>query len=257
MQNKLDRYSSTVKISIIVPTYNSEKFISASIFSVKNQTHSNWELIIIDDCSSDNTGQVIKEFSSSDHRIKYIKLDKNSGAAVARNRGVEIASGEYLAFLDSDDVWLPNKLERQLNFMMDHGYLFTSTNYEYVDEFGQSLGRVTKSYPKLDYHGLLKHGPGNSTIMYHVKETGKLFVPDIRKRNDYLMWIGLIKKTKYLYGLNETLTQYRVRSNSLSEKKLDLIKYHWIIYRDYEKLSLLYSLYLIFYKGITTIFKNN
>ncbi len=247
----------SVRISIIMPTYNSEKFISASIFSVKNQTYSNWELIIIDDCSSDNTEQAIKEFSSSDHRIKYIKLDKNSGAAVARNRGVEIASGEYLAFLDSDDVWLPSKLEKQLKFMMGNGYLFTSTNYEYVDEQGQSLGRVTKSYPKLDYHGLLKHGPGNSTIMYHVKETGKLFVPDIRKRNDYLMWIGLIKKTKYLYGLDETLTQYRVRSNSLSEKKLDLIKYHWIIYRDYEELSLLYSLYLIFYKGITTIFKNN
>jgi teichuronic acid biosynthesis glycosyltransferase TuaG len=244
-------------ISIIMPTYNSEKYINKTILSVKNQTYSNWELIIIDDCSTDDTKQFVETFLENDERIKYVRLEKNSGAAVARNKGVEIASGDYLAFLDSDDIWLPNKLERQLNFMFDNGYLFSSTNYEYVDEHGQSMGRITKSYEKLDYHGLLKHGPGNSTIMYNVKETGKQFVPDIRKRNDYLMWIGLIKKTKFLYGLDETLTQYRVRSNSLSENKLDLIKYHWIIYRHYEKLSLLYSLYLIFYKGITTIFKNN
>lgn len=257
MHSALDSYKCTTKISIIMPSFNSGVFINDSIKSTIAQTYKNWELIIIDDCSTDNTKKVVEDLIEDDKRIKYIRLDQNSGAAVARNKGVELATGDYLAFLDSDDVWLPNKLEKQLKFMIDNNYSFTSTNYEYIDEYGRSLSRVTKSFPKMNYHELLKHGPGNSTIMYHVKQTGKIYVPDIKKRNDYLMWIGLIKTTKYLYGMNETLTQYRVRSNSLSEKKLNLVKYHWVIYRKYEKLSIAYSIYLIIYKGVTTLFKNN
>ena len=237
-----------------MPTYNSAQYILKSIQSVEDQTFSNWELIIIDDCSTDDSFQIIQESAKKDHRIRWHRLEKNSGAAVARNKGVEMAKGEFLAFLDSDDLWHPQKLEKQLRFMTQNGYLFSSTDYEFVDEQGIPTGKVMRSFPKLDYDGLLKYGPGNSTIMYWAQRTGKQYVADIRKRNDYLMWLGLIKKTKYLHGINEILTQYRIRPNSLSENKVDLIKYHWYIYRKLERLGICKSTYLILFKTFTTLF---
>ncbi len=238
-------------VSIIMPTFNSGNFIKESINSVISQTYMDWELIIIDDFSSDNTHEIVSEFESIDDRIIYYRLPENRGAAEARNKGISLAKGQFIAFLDSDDFWIKTKLANQIDFMISNNYLFTCTNYRFINEEGRDIGKIVKSRTILDYHGILRYSPGNSTVIYNAMATGKIFIPNIRKRNDYLMWLTLIKKTKYLYGLNEDLTYYRLRKNSLSYKKSDLVKYHWTIYQKYEKLSLVYSVYLIIHKIVT------
>lgn len=240
-------------VSIIVPAYNSEDFIDETIDSVINQTYEKWELIIIDDCSTDATIDIINEYANKDSRIRLFEQEKNMGTAVARNTAVKKARGEYLAFLDSDDLWKKDKLTKQLTFMKKNNYPFTSTSYEEVDEYGQPTGNVISSYKNLDYDGLLKHNQGNSTIIYNANELGKFYIPDIRKRNDFVMWLQVIKKTKYIYGMKEALTQYRVREGSLSDNKLDLVKYQWKVYREIENLSFIKSIYLLTHKVVNIL----
>ena len=231
-------------VSVIVPAYNCEKFIGETIASVLAQTYQNWEMIIVDDCSSDNTREIILDSAKKDSRIKYYFLQNNSGAAVARNTAMEQAEGEYMAFLDSDDVWLPEKLEKQLNFMRDNNVAFSATSYELIDEKSRPLGRMRVARPKTDYQRMLYSNVlGNSTVMYDVGKLGKFKIPDIRKRNDYVLWLAILKKEKYAVGMPEILMQYRVRKQSLSSNKFGLIKYHWHIYRNIEKISFIYSLY--------------
>ena len=245
----------TIKVSIIMPAYNVARHIMSTIDSVIKQTHENWELLIVDDCSTDNTVDIITNYGKKDSRIKLFQLEKNSGAAVARNRAIEEATGEYLAFLDSDDKWDSEKLEKQLTFMIQNDYLFTSTNYiEQSDATGEVLG-VVKSYDELDYWGLLKHCPGNSTVMYNARELGKFFIPDIKKRNDFVMWLQVIKKAGILYGLDENLTTYTIREGSLSKNKTDLVKYQWKVFREIEKLSLPKAFYLLVHKTISVLLK--
>ena len=234
-------------VSIIMPAYNSEDFIAEAIETVRKQTYENWELIIVDDQSSDITYQIIKDYSIEDTRIKQDQLEVNSGAASARNRAVELAKGTFIAFLDSDDLWRPNKLELQINFMIENDYAFTSTDYDKIDDEGKSLNHTVKSFPKLDYDGLLRECPGNSTVIYNAEKLGKYKIPQIKKRNDYLMWLQVIKKSKDLYGLQETLTSHRIREGSLSNNKITLVKYHWKIYRTIENLSVYKSVRLIIY----------
>lgn len=233
-------------VSIIMPTYNSEMYIKKSINSVLRQTYKNWELIIVDDCSTDTTKKIIR--SINDERIKLFELTKNQGAAVARNTGLKKARGEFIAFLDSDDLWKPEKLTLQVKYMKKNNYKFTSTNYEEIDEHGDKTGKVIEAKDKLDYNGVLKYCPGNSTVVYNARELGIFFIPNIRKRNDFVMWLQVIKKAKCLYGINENLTQYRVRANSLSINKKSLIKYQWKVYREIEELSILKSMYLLIHK---------
>lgn len=231
-------------VSVITPTYNCAKFIGDTIESVQKQTYKNWEMIIVDDCSTDNTRDVVMSYSEKDARIKYYILNSNSGAAIARTRAMELAEGEYMAFLDSDDLWIKDKLKKQLLFMEKYGVSFTSTSYEQIDEKGGSLGKIIKSIPKTNYNRLLLDCPvGNSTVMYSVKKMGKFEVPDIRKRNDDALWLQMLKKEKYIYGMPEVLMQYRVRKNSISSDKLSVIKYHWILYRKIEKLSIFRSIF--------------
>jgi len=245
----------SIKISIIMPAYNVARHILKTIDSVIQQTHENWELLIVDDCSTDNTVDIIKNYKKKDPRIKLFQLEQNSGAAVARNRAIEEATGDYLAFLDSDDVWALEKLEKQLTFMTENDYLFTSTNYvEMSDATGETLN-VVKSYKELDYWGVLKHCPGNSTVMYNANELGKFYIPDIKKRNDFVMWLQVIKKAGTLYGLDENLTTYTIREGSLSKNKTDLVKYQWTVYRDIEKLSLPKSVCLLAHKAISILLK--
>lgn len=225
-------------VSIITPTYNCGKFIKETILSVQKQTYQNWELIIVDDCSTDDTNQVVETMANEDGRIKYFCLEKNSGAAVARTKAMEIADGEYMAFLDSDDLWLPEKLEKQIAFMEENDYAFTCTAYEKISEEGEKLNKIVKAIPKTNYNRLLLDCPvGNSTVMYSVKKMGKFEVPNIRKRNDDALWLKMLKKEEYIYGFNQVLMQYRLRNSSLSHKKLDLIKHHWYLYREIEHLS--------------------
>ena len=239
-------------VSIIMPTYNCAKFIGETIKSVIAQTYSNFELIIVDDCSKDNTKDVVNSFD--DERIKYYKLEKNSGAAVARTTAMNMAKGKYMAFLDSDDLWMENKLEHQLKFMKDNNYNITCTAYEQVNEDGESLNKVIKTKKKADYNRILLDCPvGNSTVMYNVEALGKFEVPNIRKRNDDALWLQMLKKEKYIYGMDEVLAKYRRRSNSISSNKLSLIKYHWQLYRDIEHLSVIRSVFHICWWGVIKV----
>lgn len=239
-----------------MPTYNCAKFIGETIESVQAQTYSNWEIIIADDCSSDHTKEIVEQYSKKDDRIKYYRLENNSGAAVARTTAMSIAVGNYMAFLDSDDLWTPDKLKQQLAFMEKHDIAFTCTAYEQIDEDGKSLGRVIKTVPKTDYNRLLLDCPvGNSTVMYNVEKMGKFEVPNIRKRNDDALWLQMLKKEQYIYGLNSVLMKYRIRKNSISSNKIKVIKYHWILYRDIEHLSIARSVFHILYWCVIKVLK--
>lgn len=240
-------------VSVIMPAYNSKEFINETIDSIINQTYENWELIIVDDYSTDNTIEIIQNYMANDSRIFLFEQEKNMGTAVARNTAVSKAKGEYLAFIDSDDLWKKEKLAKQLEFMRANNYTFTSTSYEEVDERGKPTGNIIYSHKVLDYNGLLKYNQGNSTIIYNANQLGKFYIPDIRKRNDFVMWLQVIKKTKYIYGMKEALTQYRVREGSLSSNKLDLVKYQWKVYREIENLSLVKSVYLLAHKVVSIL----
>lgn len=238
-------------VSIITPTYNCGKFIEETIKSVLKQSYENWEMIIVDDCSTDNTKEVVEKYSNNDSRIKYFLLDKNSGAAVTRTKAMELANGNYIAFLDSDDLWMEDKLKRQLDFMKKNDYAFTCTAYEQIDELGNPLNKVIKTKDRTNYNGILLSCPvGNSTVMYNVDKLGKFVVPNIRKRNDDALWLQILKKEKYIYGMPDILMRYRIRSNSISSNKLELVKYHWKLYREIEHLSILRSTFHICYWGV-------
>lgn len=243
-------------VSVIMPTYNCAKYIGRSIKSVQEQTYQNWEIIIVDDCSQDNTKEIVDEYVKNDSRIQYHILEKNSGAAVARTVAMKLAKGSYMAFLDSDDIWMPNKLERQIKWMNDNGYSFSCTVYEHIDENDKPLNRIIKTIEKTDYNRLLLDCPvGCCTVVYDVEKMGKFEVPDIRKRNDYALWLQMLKKEKYIWGMPEVLAKYRIRKNSISSNKFKLIKYHWILYRDIEHLSVLRSSFHIFWWCVIKVLK--
>jgi len=242
-------------VSIVMPAYNAEKYIGAAIDSVIAQTYQNWELIVVDDASNDNTASVIEEYTKKDIRVKYHRLHENSGAAIARNTAIELAHGKYMAFLDSDDTWFPEKLSKQISFMEKNNYLFTCTSYTKIDEKGAYLGKTVGVKKQSSYECILKKNPGNSTVIYNAEIIGIVAIPNIRKRNDYVMWLSVVKKAGYLYGLEEPLASHRIREGSLSKKKLGLVGYHWKVYRRIEKLSMLKSIYLIAYWSIVTIFR--
>lgn len=237
-------------VSIITPLYNSEKFIEETIESVLKQTYSNWEMIIVDDCSTDLGLSIVKKYSEKDSRIKYIRMKKNSGAAFCRNKAIKLSKGEFIAFLDSDDLWLERKLEKQVKFMKENNYSISFHEYSQVDEVGNLNNKIIKN-PKtpVTYKSYLLTNPiGCLSGMYSVKNIGKQYMPQLKNREDTAFWLKLLKIEKNIYGLNENLALYRVRKNSLSSKKIKLIKYHWILYREIEKMSIMKSL---FYLGST------
>lgn len=243
-----------MSVTIIMPSYNSEKFIIESVESVLAQTYSNWELIIVDDCSPDDSNKIITKYVDSDCRIKLIKLQKNSGPAVARNMAIEAASGRYIAFLDSDDVWLPNKLETQINFMRENNLAFTYSSYGLVGEDNEDLGLfITKD--KISYFDILKTcSVGCLTAIYDTEKIGKQYMPLILKRQDYGLWLKILKLIGETRGILEPLAIYRIRKNSVSSNKVKAAKYQWKIYREIEKLSFLKSLYYFAfytYNGVT------
>ena len=243
-------------VSIITPTYNCGKFIGRTIESVQKQSYTNWEMIIVDDCSKDETKDVVEKYAKEDSRIKYHLLETNSGAAVARTTAMELANGKYMAFLDSDDIWKEDKLEKQLVYMKENNISFCCTAYEQIDEDDNKLGRVIKTIKKTSYNRLLLDCPvGNSTVMYSVEKMGKFKVPNIRKRNDDALWLQMLKKEKYIYGMPDILMEYRIRENSISSNKFNLIKYHWKLYREIEHLSVLRSAFHVGYWCFLKVFK--
>ena len=224
-------------VSIIMPTYNTAKFISETIESVLAQTYPNWELIIVDDCSTDDTDAVVCPYLVDD-RIRYIKNEKNSGAAVSRNRALREAKGKWVAFLDSDDLWFPEKLEKHISFMKDNGYHFSYTNYVEIDEESKPNGKSVTGPKRITKHGMYNYcWMGCLTVMYDAETVGLIQITDIKKNNDYAMWLKVCKKAD-CYLLDETLAKYRKRSGSISNHGYGkLIKWHYKLYREAEKRS--------------------
>lgn len=232
-----------VLISVITPVHNAETYIAETINSVLNQTFQDWELIIVDDMSEDRSVQIIQSYASKDSRISLVRLTENSGAAVARNTAIEAARGRYIAFLDSDDLWLPKKLSTQLAFMQQHGHAFSFSAYERIDETGEALGEVGVP-EKVSYRQMLKTSViGCLTAMYDTHYFGKVYMPLIRKRQDYGLWLKLLKQVDFAYGIKQPLGQYRIRRDSISSNKLNTSTYNWRLYRDVEKLSFWTSCY--------------
>ena len=228
-------------VSIIMPSYNTAKFISDSINSVLSQTYSNWELIIVDDCSSDNTDEIVSPFLS-DKRIKYLKNEKNSGAAVSRNYALREAKGKWIAFLDSDDLWEKDKLQKQIGFMEENGYKFSYTNYKEIDENSDPNGKSVTGPKKITRHKMFDYcWMGCLTVMFDAEFIGLIQIEDIKKNNDYAMWLKVCKKAD-CYLLNKTLAEYRKRTGSISNHGyFSLIKWHYKLYRKAEKRNFVVS----------------
>lgn len=227
-------------VSILIPTFNSEKFILESIRSVQNQTYANWEIILVDDCSTDGTLNIVAELALKDSRIHYSKLDKNSGTGVARNSAVAAAKGQYIAFLDADDLWKTNKLELQTNFLQINNLPFTFSFYDCIDEEGKSLNRRVEAPINLTYRQLFFcNYVGNLTAIYDVNYFGKIPISSIRKRQDWMLWLTVLKKIKVAHVVPESLAYYRVRNDSISTSKLDLIKYNFAVYSNFHGFSFL------------------
>lgn len=243
-------------VSIVMPAYNCSAYIGETIESVLKQSYPYWELIVVDDCSSDNTGDIVSQYMKDDSRIRYFLLEKRSGVVAARTKATDEARGKYIAFLDSDDLWYPEKLNRQISFMQENGYAFTCTSYEKVNEEGEPLGKIIYSVPRADYNRVLLDCPiGNSTVIYDTEKLGKCRGPNIKRRNDYALWLRILHREPCIYGLPDILMQYRVRAGSISSKKIPLIRYHWILYRDIEKLGVFQSIFHIMYWGVIKLLK--
>ncbi len=234
-------------VSIITPTFNSEKFISETIKSVQNQTYTNWEMIIVDDGSSDKTVDIVSERIKTDKRIKLFQLEKNSGAGIARNTALLKAIGKYIAFLDADDLWKPQKLEKQIDFLISNQLRFTFSFYECMDEEGNTLNKLIESPKELSYRQLFYcNYVGNLTGIYDADYFGKIQISSIRKRQDWMMWLTVLKKIRTACPVPESLAIYRIRKNSISASKLDLVKHNFNVYRLYHKYNfLLASVYTI------------
>lgn len=231
-------------VSVIMPTYNCGQFIAESIESVLAQTVTDWELWIGDDCSTDHTAEVVREYADKYPQIHYLRTKKNGGPAAARNLGLHEARGKYVAFLDSDDLWKPDKLEKQIAFMEKTGAMFSATGYEQMDENGESLHFACFPPKKTSYNKCIRlsNPIGNLTVMYDQETLGRFEVPMIKKRNDFALWLRVLKKTRYCYGMEEILATYRVRkSGSVSSNKLGQAKYHWQLYHEIEGHNLLRS----------------
>jgi len=236
-------------VSIIMPSYNTGTYIGNTIDSVLSQTHTNWELIIVDDCSGDNTDEVVASYD--DIRIRYLKNEGNSGAAVSRNRALREAKGRYIAFLDSDDLWEPNKLKTQLSYMKEKGYAFTYTDYRIRNSDGSlasyiCIGPTRVSKWKLYCYCYFF----TSTVMYDASVVGLIQIADLKKNNDYAMWFRAAEKTR-MYRLPQCLATYCRRDNSISAgSKLKLIRHHYILYRQGLGKAVVPSL---FYTGLNLV----
>lgn len=230
-------------VSIIMPAYNSADFIVEAIQSVLQQTHLNWELLIIDDASVDDTVEITQKFASTDSRIQLFQNKTNQGAGVGRNIGINAAQGSFIAFLDADDLWLPKKLEFQLEFMKSHDLDMTYSSYYLINESGKELFKKIEALPILSYKKLLKSNyVGNLTGIYSVKKLGKIYSPTLRKRQDWALWLTILKKLESTKGIIEPLAKYRIRENSISKNKTFLLKYNYLIYREFLKYNTLRSL---------------
>lgn len=233
-------------ISIIIPVYNAEKFLKETIESVEKQTYKNWELILVNDCSQDDSVKIIEEKIKENDKIRLINLKENSGAAIARNTGIMEAKGRYIVFIDSDDKWSSKKLEVQINFMKENDCAFSFTSYEFADENCIGNGKVVHVPKKINYRQALKNTTiWTSTVMFDVEKLGKELIqmPNVRRGQDTATWWKVLKQIDYAYGIDEVLSYYRRAGQTLSSNKAKALKRTWHLYRNVEHLNVFYSFY--------------
>ncbi|WP_026749162.1 glycosyltransferase family 2 protein [Leptotrichia trevisanii] len=244
------------KVSIIVPMYNAGKFIGKAIETVLSQTYENWEMLIMNDVSTDNSLAVVNEFAKKDDRIKVVNTEKNMGVVKGRNHLIDLARGKYIAFLDADDYWHSEKLEKQIQFMKEKNASISCTEYTRVRENGEKINEVViKS--EISYTDMLKNNYlGCLTVMYDVEKVGKRYFKELKKNEDYVLWLEIVKDVKIIYGLKENLAYYRVLDNSRSSNKVKTAKVRWEIYRKVEKLSLLKSIYYFLHYAVRAVLKS-
>src|SRR5690606_26481082 len=233
-------------VSIVTPLHNGENFVAETIESVLKQTYSYWEMIIVDDCSTDRGPEIVMEYVKNDSRVRFVRNEQNHGPALTRNTAIREAKGEYIAFLDSDDLWTNDKLEKQISFMAKGNHPFTFTYYDQISEEGNFLKNVDQLSDRVNYLSTMKSNKiGCLTAVYSVKYFGKVYMENIAKRQDYTLWLKLLKKIEYAYCVPHILAHYRIRENSVSSNKFKLVKFHWHIYRHIEGHSFFKSLYFI------------
>jgi teichuronic acid biosynthesis glycosyltransferase TuaG len=233
-------------VSVITPLYNGSLFISQAIESVLKQTYDNWEMIIIDDCSTDDSVNIVDKYIQNDSRIKLIKFNKNKGPALARNSGIKIAKGRYIAFLDSDDVWVDKKLQVQIDYMHKHDLFITYSSYYLIDINTKVFG-IRCANECINYTDMLKFNQiGNLTGIYDSLKIGKFYMENI-SHEDYTLWLKIIKKTEFSRGIIEPLAYYRVIPVSVSYNKIRAAIWQWNIYRNIEKIDFFKSLYYLFH----------
>lgn len=235
-------------VSVITPAYNSSKTIADTIESVINQSYINWELIIVDDKSTDDTLAIVNDYMRVEPRIKLLTLSENKGAGYCRNKAIELAIGRFIAFLDSDDTWHPLKLEKQIRYMLENQYALTYTAYNKVDQNGNTTRSIIPPY-RIDYAGLMKSNViGCLTAVYDTELLGKVYMPLIRKRQDMALWLDILKNIDYAWCLNEPLAFYREGHASLSSNKIKILASQWRFYRRYLKLNFFKTMwYFSFY----------
>ena len=234
-------------ISIITPLYNAENFISETISSIQSQTYSNWEVLIVDDFSTDFSPQIVEKLKLADSRIHFIRNEVNKGAAFCRNLGTELAKGAYIAFLDADDLWHEEKLEKQLRFMQAKNCDVSFTSYLHIDEDSEPLNKRIKALASLSYKKQHSNNYiGNLTGMYKASNLGRISAPTIRKRQDWAVWLEAIKRSnRPALGLQEDLAYYRIRKGSMSENKLGLVRYNYNFYRSHLRHSTIASAFYL------------
>lgn len=222
-------------VSVITPAFNSARFLPDAIRSVQNQAMGDWEMIIVDDASTDETSEIISPFLSDD-RIKFHRLSRNSGAGIARQTALDMASGRYIAFLDSDDMWKPEKLEAQIAFMNENAQPFTFSSYDCMDEDGKPLGKRIQAPSPLTYKMLFYcNFVGNLTGIYDTERFGKIAISSIRKRQDWIVWLTILKQLRSVKAVEESLAVYRVRQDSISASKWKLLRHNFVVYRQFHR----------------------
>lgn len=243
-------------VSIITPMFNSKRYIENAITSVINQDYQDWEMIIVDDGSTDNSKEIVKKYEVKDKRIKLIIQEKNAGVVEARNRGIREANGRYLAFLDSDDIWHTTKLSRQIEVMTKKDIAFCFSSYEIMNDNGELSGKVIKVPDTVNYRELLKGNIiGCLTVLIDLQKVGNIKMPNIR-HEDYATWLSILSNHNLTaYGLDTSLAYYRRANNSLSSNKLKTILWTWNIYKKHLKMGNVESSYRIIIFGITTLRK--
>ena len=245
-------------VSIITPAYNAADYIVETIESVLAQTYTSWEMLIVNDCSQDNTAEIVQSYAAKDKRIKLISLQQNSGAAAARNTAIKNANGRYIAFLDSDDLWKKEKLQKQISFMQQNCYAFTFTAYEHFKDVKDNIQNKIQAPKSLNYKQALKGNQiGCLTVMLDRKQIQNVEFSK-QRHEDYILWLNILKQGITAYGINESLAKYRIgNSKSVSSNKLQSALWTWNVYRENQKLSALQTIYYMFFYMINGIIKHS